>query len=1002
MDQKFRYHSQEELLEAIREKAASYVPEWHPDREEPDIGLALAQVFAKMQSETERKYGQLPEKFRTDLFNCLNTSMKTSAPARGYAVFGIADSEAEGIGLPAGTGLRTDVVDEYGERIPVETEEDVFVSPDTLTTVCECSEEKDYIGIYGVQKEQQEEIPLFCQKAENLQEHVFYLGHPFLLAVKSHGRITLSFYERRGVAVNRELLKTLAGREAACFFYRAEDAEIPFERVAVEGSGIVLEKTESMPPWNKEEMGGQEAFWLGCRILDKKALECFSFEEAYLSSECAKMAPELIYGDGAERREGPFLAFGERPSVFGEACFASEEALNKKGAMVELTFEQEFAKIPIDAPVKQEPVAWKLVMPKEDLRQEKEYEITIEEVVWEYYNGQGWACLPVDPICSRMFHTDEGRYRQLKRLEFVCPMDMEPVLVGAWESYYIRARIAKVNHAFKTNGYYMAPVLSGVSFRYRYPKNAFSPVWFFTKNNREEEMKKASACMGTMKPFMPVRGMEEQEDSLYLGFEKRPEKGPVRMLFVMEHDFERKRPQLSWEYHKDGKWKELHLADETESLSRTGIVTFQGIPDATIKRVGGQSLYWIRLRDRDRAYQKREIKRPVIRQIWMNAVPVLTVKRGIWETFTMESYQNRVSFRLLNRNIHTLEVWVKENGRISDREKERLKETGRLKLVRDESGILTETWVRWEETDSFLYHGPNDRCYLLDSNEGILTFGGGLYGAIPAPQVLGGIRVYYSIGGGENCNLLPGQVNGLELSAGFINTVNNPLALSGGYGRETAKEAMERAGREISHRFRAVAARDYISLAREASRNIQKAACFSGLNYDGERQPGAVVLVILKKDYLSGGSFFGDMKKELRNYLKDKLPVGMASPGRLFIREPLFVEIESMVVAQVGDFQDIFKVQRQISETLSRFLDPVTGNFDHKGWEIGTLPDRLQLETAIKRIPGVVALKRFVVFAFLKGEPGRPKADLEELSPHPYVLPLSGKHKIQIQVSESV
>lgn len=1001
MDKTFRRRSQEELLEAIREKAASYVPEWRPDREAPDIGLALAQVFARMQSETGRKYERLPEKFRTDLFNCLNTSMKASAPARGYAVFGISDPEAEGVGLPAGTGLRTDVTDEYGERIPVETEEDVFVSPDTLTAIYECSDEMDYIGSYCDGEGNRAEIPLFCQKAENLQEHVFYLGHPFLFSVKSHGRIFLSFYERRGVAVERELLEALACPESARFFYRSEGAEIAFERVSLESGGIALEKTADMPPWEREEMGGEDAFWLGCRVFDKKALERFSFEEAYLSSECAGTAPELAYGDGAERREGPFLAFGEHPSVFGEVCFASEEVLNKRGAAVELVFDQEFARIPIDAPLKPEPVAWKLVMPKSDVRQEKEYEITIEEVVWEYYNGHGWARLPVASACSRMFHTDEGRYRQMKRLEFICPMDIEPVLVGAWESFYIRARIAKINNAFKTNGFYMAPVLSGVSFRYRYPRNSFPPVWFYTKNNREEALARAAACMGAMKPFLPVRGMGEPGDALYLGFGERLERGPVRMLFVMEHDFERKRPQLSWEYYKDGKWKELHPADETQSLSRTGIVTFQGIPDATKGTVGGKSLYWICLRDRDNAYQKREIGRPLIRRIWMNAVPVLTVKRGLSETFTMEGYQSRASFRLLNRNIHALEVWVRENGLLSDREKEKLKEEGRLNLVRDESGILTETWIRWEETDSFLYHGPNDRCYMLDANEGILTFGGGLYGAIPAPQVLGGIRVLYSIGGGEICNLLPGQVNGLELSAGFINTVYNPLALSGGYGRETAGQAMERAGRELGHRFRAVAARDYISLAMEASRNIQKAACFSGLNYDGERQPGAVVLVILKKDYRSGGSFFGDMKQEVRSYLKDKLPVGMASSGRLFIREPLFVEIESMVVAQVRDFQDIFKVQRQIDETLSQFLDPVAGNFDHRGWEIGTLPDRLQMETVIKKIPGITALKRFVAFAFLMGEPGRPKADLEELSLHPYALPVSGKHKIQIQVSEN-
>lgn len=999
MDRTYRYRSQEEIMEAIGEKAASYTPEWHLDWENPDIGAALAQVYARMQSEIDRKYERLPEKFRTDLFNCLNTSMKASAPARGYAVFGISDPEAEGTELPAGTALRTDVLDEYGERIPVETEEDVYVSPDTLTAIFECSDEHDYIGSYDQVEEERPEIPLFCRKAENLQEHVFYLGHPYLLSVQSHGQIALSFYERRGVALDGRILRALASPECVSFFYMAAGEEIPFRKVRVEENRIILEKTGDMPPWEPEEKGEAVGFWLGCRILKKQAFERFSFEEAYITSECTGMEPELIYADGAEKKGGSFFAFGEQPSIYGEVYFASAEVLNKRGAVVELAFEQEFAKVPIEAPIEPDPIQWKLVMPKGDVRQEKEYEITIEEVVWEYYNGQGWAGLPVESSCGHMFHTDSGRYRQLKRLEFACPMDMEPVLVGALESYYIRARIVKVNNAFKTNGYYMAPVLSGVSLRYRYLKHSFRPMWFFTKNNLEEELLRADQCMGDMKPFWPVKGTGDREEALYLGFERKLERGPVRFLFVMEHSFEKKRPQLSWEYCRNGMWKELHPVDETENLSKTGIVTFQGIPDAQACRVGGRSLYWIRLRDKDGAYTKSGIQAPVIQQIWLNAVRVITVKKGLEETFTMERYQSQVSFPLLNRNIHALEVWVLENRLYSEQERERLRQAGRLSQVRDENGVLTETWVRWEETDTFLYHGPSDRCYLLDANEGVLTFGGGLHGAIPAPQVLNGIRVRYSIGGGENCNLLPGQINGLEVSAGFINTVSNPLALSGGYGRETAAAAMDRAGRELRHRFRAVTAEDYISLAGEASGNIGKAACFSGLDYEGKDRPGAVTMVVLKRDYWSQGVPFENMKQEIRGYLRDKLPVGMASNQKLFIREPLFVELELMVVAEVDDFQDIFRVRRQLEETLSQFLNPVTGNFDHRGWNIGILPERLQLETVIKRIPGLSVLKRFVVFAFLKAEPGKPEVDLEEIRKHPYVLPMGGRHRIQIQVA---
>ncbi len=60
-------------------------------------------------------------------------------------------------------------------------------------------------------------------------------------------------------------------------------------------------------------------------------------------------------------------------------------------------------------------------------------------------------------------------------------------------------------------------------------------------------------------------------------------------------------------------------------------------------------------------------------------------------------------------------------------------------------------------------------------------------------------------------------------------------------------EAMDRAGKELKHRFRAVTGSDYVDLAMEAVGNIEKAACFSGMDLSGGRQPGSVTLVVLKR-----------------------------------------------------------------------------------------------------------------------------------------------------------
>ena len=92
---------------------------------------------------------------------------------------------------------------------------------------------------------------------------------------------------------------------------------------------------------------------------------------------------------------------------------------------------------------------------------------------------------------------------------------------------------------------------------------------------------------------------------------------------------------------------------------------------------------------------------PEIRQFWLNAARVRTVRRGLSERFTMEGYRSGKSFRLLNRNVHEAAVWALEPRILGEEETERLRQEGRLREIRDGDGTLRETWIRWEETENF-------------------------------------------------------------------------------------------------------------------------------------------------------------------------------------------------------------------------------------------------------------------------------------------------------------
>ena len=110
------------------------------------------------------------------------------------------------------------------------------------------------------------------------------------------------------------------------------------------------------------------------------------------------------------------------------------------------------------------------------------------------------------------------------------------------------------------------------------------------------------------------------------------------------------------------------------------------------------------------------------------------------------------------------------------------------------------------------------------------------------------------------------------------------------------------------------------------------------------------------------------------------------------------MRIELALTVQVKSFSLMFSVRGEIEKTLKRFLDPVLGNFDGRGWEIGSLPDQMQLETLIKGVKGVLFLKSCVVFACLDNEAGKPEVDLKRMEHNPFVLPVSGKHQVFLEV----
>ncbi|MDO4803531.1 MAG: hypothetical protein Q4A32_01765 [Lachnospiraceae bacterium] len=985
-----------DIMEEICVRAAAYTPEWHVDMENPDIGSALAAVYAGIQSGLDRKYQLLPEKLKIDYFNCLNVSMKTAETAEGYAVFELAGGGMDGEILEAGTLLRCSVTDQMGETIPVELSEDICIIPDVLEAIYETNAREDYIGLlYDRDADATLPFPLFGMSAENLERHVFYLSHPWMFRFANYGSIILKFLDEEGHTFPEEQLARFEDAGSVRFFYEMGDEAVQYlPGVKVRDGCIRIEKTEGLNPWEECEHGGISGFWLGCEILDCRGLKSFAPYRILLGAECPVARADNIFAVGTDQStEEPIFPFGEQFSLFDEVYFGAGDALSKRNAVIELTFYEEFAKIPIETDAGSA-FNWKLIMSKDQFRQEKDYDITVEEVIWEYFNGTGWCRLFAANEHRDIFSPTHGLTRQHKKIRFHCPADMEPVLIGPGENYYVRARILKVNNAFQNRGQYLSPVISDVRISCRLEAADNEPEYYHAVNHLEEATGKPKAERLSGKRLSLIEAGGDSRPVMYLGFRHPPARGPVRILWEMGQILEKDRSAIIWEYYKDGAWNALYPADGTEGFRKTGTLTFSGIPDAGVKRLFGRDLYWIRAVRGRREENLREI--PEIRAWYLNAGRVETVRHGLSEYLTLENYEEGASFQLLNGNIHELELWVREDERLHSSEVDALKAEKRYRDVLDEDGVRMYSWIRWKRTDNLSRHRPPDRVYMLDENQGVITFGGGTCGRLPAPGVNDGIYVSYSIGGGKEDCLPENTITGLDLSGGYVSSVTNPMPLYGAYDRETTQMATRRAATEYRTGMRAVTEQDFEKLALGVMGNLRKARCYSGINHAGLREPHAVTLALLTDDFMDRGAGFESVRRKLYDWFEDKIPASLKCGGNFRIRETELVAISLQIEAVIGDYQRLYTIQKALEDALEQFLHPIHGDLDQNGWDIGSLPERFQIEMVIRSIQGIRELKRCVILASLPKQPGNPAVDFDEIRTANFVVPVNGKHRIRL------
>lgn len=987
----------EDLLEEIRKTASSYVPEWQFDREHPDLGAVLAAVYAQLFEDTLRKFGKVQKKNEIAFFRELGAELLPAVPAKGAVTFRLSTGEFGGVFVPKGFQVLGQGEGEETSQV-FETVEDLYVTSASLTHILyENGKEDKIVKVHEADEENSEfSFLLFAPGGKNLQEHVFLFRQEHVLLVEGEAFIIVKPVFYRFGTDSEEEINFLA--EKTVFEYYTEDGFVPFLEQSAEKGYIRLHKGAEQPPLVKGNFFEGEGYYIRCRYEGVYHRNPLRIEDFFLSAEAENLVPDLIQTDEGEQEAGDIYPFGQRPSLFSELYIASDEAFSKKGARITVSFRLDFEKYPMEPVTDQQERQWKLVMKRWDFQPNPEYDITIEQVIFEYYNGTGWCRLFGSKENSRIFSGRDSLLGQEVRLEFPCPDDMEPVMLHSVMSRYLRIRVIRMDNLYKIKGSYITPVMGDVKISYSYKGQGLRPEQILSRNN-QETLEITGKRLGEPRLSFPLlEGLKEQGASLYLGFSNPLTEGPLRMFVSVKEALSGKLPGLSFEYFGSEGFEPLFVVDETENFRKSGFLTFMGNQNFKQSKVFGVEAYWLRIRDLTGAYAalKGKEQMPTLLGINPNTVRVLAVETMPEEFFDVEQGQKNLVCTLEHENVYDLKVFVDEAGKLTDKELKELHLNLQAESDTDEEGRILHVWVLWKETENLFKEGPGSRCYTVDKNHGQICFGDGRHGMLPPMGGEGKIRVSYRRGGGKASNLKPGSVSQMSRALGFISGVSNEVRTQGGCDQETLKEALRRNSLKLRHGGRAVTASDFEALIREADRNVLKVRCFPGRNEAGSREPGSVTAVVLPQGFQERATQFDEMKEGLMEALKPCIPGNMAALGRFYLTEPCYVRLDCQLEITVSGFHQVFQVRSRIQEKIQEFLDPVTGNYFRKGWEIGQLPNETQIMNVIKGIPGISTLKRLRlnVRSFCREGEFSPETEPRAI----YAVPISGAHEIQIQV----
>lgn len=257
-------------------------------------------------------------------------------------------------------------------------------------------------------------------------------------------------------------------------------------------------------------------------------------------------------------------------------------------------------------------------------------------------------------------------------------------------------------------------------------------------------------------------------------------------------------------------------------------------------------------------------------------------------------------------------------------------------LIREPSQLKRETEVRTRIQQAT----PDDTIVQLSSIE--VNNKEHQYGAIP-PRGAEIRMVAYRTGGGRQGNVQSGVLQFLKSAIPYVASVTNHKPAINGADAESLEQAVIKAPRILRTRDRAVTAEDFEVLAQQASLGaIARVRC---LPADSNRQAGTVGLMIVPQanvDAIADGQVSPEkfdlspaLEEQVLSYLDERKLLGV----QVQLQKPEYIGVSVRTQIALEPHYDHpsarEEIIREIKISLYKFLNPLIGGIDGKGWAFG-------------------------------------------------------------------